>query len=496
MSKRLVAYVRVSRVGDRDELRSPDMQERAIRAYCEAHGFEVVEVVVDLDSSGAKVGRKKLRAILDRIVSREIDGIAVYNLDRLSRLAPKDRGAMLDEIEQDGVRGVIASSTEGHDWSTPEGRFVREIFLSVARLEWERKAGNFEVSKEDAIARGVHITGTVPFGYRRPGKAQPLVAHPIEGPLVTRAFEMRAQGASQGDIARFLHDAYPAESFLLTRVKSMLRNRVYLGEARQGKFVRPDSHPALVDPETFDIVQSLFRRYDPRHTTSAKNLLAGVLRCESCGYTMERSIHKQKNAAGETVEYPIYRCKGRNGAGRCPATVTLGAEKVESFVWNATVEELRRDLAENAVEVDAATDRIADVHARLAAAREKLAPFQNADYVAIIGAEVAMREASKVSEEIRVLEAELAEVARENHVDRPDPREILDSLDDLSVETKRKVIAGTFESVIARRVPRGTPVEDRVVLHLMGAGTAPPRPARGRPPKRNHPEEESGELAA
>lgn len=479
--QRLIAYVRVSRVGDREEIRSPEIQERAIRAYCDAHGFEVVEVVVDLDSSGAKVGRKKLRAIIDRILSREVDGIAVFNLDRLARLAPKDRGALLDEIESAG--GVIASSTEGHDWSTPEARFVREIFLAVARLEWERKAGGFEVAKEDAVARGVHVSGTVPFGYVR-GSDKKLDLDIETAPLVRHAFQLRARGASLGDVQRYLEES-TGQGWYTYRVSRTLRNRVYLGEARQGKFTNPNAHPAVVDEQTFEIVQSLFTVSETPHVTGPKNLLAGIARCESCGYSMERSVSGQK--------WEVYRCKGRSAKGRCVAVVSVSAPQIESYVWDEVL--ARMTEQEQGIEFVERTETVEVVSARLMSARAKRTPFEDPEYVALLGVDAAKRALAKIETEVRSLESELAEVARETHATRPKVEEVIARIDELSTLDRREIIAGEVESVIVRRVPRGTPIAERVEIHYRVDGTAPVRPSRGRP-KVDGTEYPLGELAA
>src|SRR6266508_528609 len=91
-------------------------------------------------------------------------------------------------------------------------------------------------------------------GRTRGGTAQrgPLIPN-ADGPKVRAAFEAKAEGASWSQVAQIL------EAKSKGATAKVISNRVYLGEARSGKFVRPNAHPALVD----DV---LFRRANRRKT--------------------------------------------------------------------------------------------------------------------------------------------------------------------------------------------------------------------------------------
>src|SRR4029077_12943463 len=110
-------YVRVSRVGERDErLRSPDFQATAIRAKATAAGVEVRLFEPGLDVSGSKRSRAILDSIVAAIERDELAGVIVYNLSRLSRLAPRDRIELVERIE--GAGGAILSASESFDSTT------------------------------------------------------------------------------------------------------------------------------------------------------------------------------------------------------------------------------------------------------------------------------------------------------------------------------------------------------------------------------------------
>ncbi|HWJ83092.1 MAG TPA: recombinase family protein, partial [Nocardioides sp.] len=125
--KHAVGYVRLSDWrGDADPSTSPAGQERTIRAFCEAKGWEVLDVIHDLDVSGSARGLRldrpglgKVRALYDRA-----DVLVVAKLDRLARNV-SDFMAICEEAAERNVAPV--SVAESLDMTTPGGRFTATI---------------------------------------------------------------------------------------------------------------------------------------------------------------------------------------------------------------------------------------------------------------------------------------------------------------------------------------------------------------------------------
>ncbi len=98
--KPLDIYCRVSRVGGRDggSFISPQLQEERCRAMIAARGFEVGEVITDLDVSGGTMNRPGLSKALGRVRDGTSGGIVVARV----RFARTLRGALdvLEELER------------------------------------------------------------------------------------------------------------------------------------------------------------------------------------------------------------------------------------------------------------------------------------------------------------------------------------------------------------------------------------------------------------
>jgi hypothetical protein len=124
-----------------------------------------------------------------RIEAGETGGVVVAYLSRFGRTLV----GTLELIQRiDKADGLFASVADQFDISTPNGRLVLNLMLSIAQYELERTSAQWDSAKQRAVERNLHIGG-VPFGYRRNTytdkkgneKILPLEPDPVEGPIVT-----------------------------------------------------------------------------------------------------------------------------------------------------------------------------------------------------------------------------------------------------------------------------------------------------------------------
>ena len=380
----IAGYVRVSRVGSRDEdkLRSPSDQRKAIEALAEREGF-TVEWFEDIDVSGSKPSRKGLDEIRSRIRNGELGGVAVAKLDRLSRMNPRDRIALVDFLKKHDAR--LLSASESLDPSTPEGRFQRELFMSLARMQWEKYKEGFDLAKKDAIDDGVAV-GPTPYGYMRaPGKdgnpRGPLLPHPDEAEHLIEAFKLTASSGLSVAV-EYLSKNAPGHRWTTTTVRRTLSMRVYLGEATYRRGIRddegnllgyedhlhnPTAHEPLVKRAEWEAAQANVKA-PKRRKPAADYPLSGLAVCGTCG------THMVGAHAGKGVR--TYRCARTTTTWRgerCPAPVTCQADRLEAYVIGA----VRDALAGAALEVtgDAAGADLAALEAAMIEAEAELDEF-------------------------------------------------------------------------------------------------------------------------
>ncbi len=474
-------YVRVSRVGGRsgESFTSPDLQRHQGAAWASSRGVEVAVVHEDLDQSGGKLERPALDALIARIRAGETDGVIVSKLDRLSRLGVADALRLVEQITEAG--GSIAAVDLGLDPTTPFGEFGMTIMLALARMERHRMSEAWEHAKTRALDRGARM-GPTPFGYTRDDDGL-LVPHPKWARAVTRAFKLAADQGVDPALAylRKQVPAYPSDhrpavprkrsadhrTWNAFTVRRLLRNRSYLGETRYGDRLVRDSHPALVDRETFERAHPGDEK--PQRRPAAAFPLSGFATCANCGEVL---VGGRAGARGQSVR--TYRCRASLGSWkgeRCDSPTNILADRLESYV----VEQVKQAYEKGATSVAAASvseidSGIEDVQRELEASERELERFA-ADPTA---AELLGQAAWTAALRARTERAEAARVEYREHVATMRAADIvvppIELLDSLAPEELRTVLRSVFQTV---RVSRGRahgrgPVGERVELVFHG----------------------------
>ena len=471
MAHTLDGYVRVSRVAGRegDTFISPEVQRDKIAQWATLRGVTIAEWHTDLDKSGGKLQRPGLDAALERIRAGQTGGIAVARLDRFSRAGVADALKVVEEIHAAG--GEIAAVDLGIDPTTPFGEFAMTMMLGLARMERRRIADNWSVAQEKAVERGIHIASRVPTGYVR-GDDQRLHPHPVDGPVITQLFRRKASGATWGELVELLQTQgvvgpYKAPQWTQRAVSHIVANRVYLGEARSGRFVNRQAHEALTDEVTWRAAQRAKAPAPARGNDPA--LLAGLLRCAGCRHLLKPD--QVKNRRGEVVRQ--YRCRGKHSSGTCDHRAAVLASVIEPFV-------IERFLREADVAAEVQGRDLSIWEARRDRAHSELLAFRDNESIAALGdvytqGLVARTQAYREAE--RELEAERAKLRPDG---LPDAMTLQGLWPELTVKDRRELIASVFDCIVLRSVgQRNVPIAGRTIL--VAKGEAPvDLPRRGR----------------
>ena len=454
----LIPYVRVSRVGAREGegfISIPE-QMRTIEQLARERGFELLpELFEDLDASGGTTDRPRFQEALELVRRGRAAGIAVATLDRFSR-DTGDALALIREVETVGGRLVCGDG----DVSLGNGAdaFTATVRLAAASFERARRAEYLDKSRRSAIERGVHLA--IPFGYRRSdGRGSRLEPVPEQAAEVRRAYELRADGLSWQAIADALNAAGSVREprgWNLNAVRKAILSDVYEGTAHSGDFRTEDAHPAIVPAAL--AAQARRTRGTKSRSAGAPSLLAGLVRCASCGYACKH----ETNAAGRSY----YRCVDRAGVG-CRG-LSVPARPLEQLVE----EELVAYLDETGDHAGAGNDAAADAARELVeAASERLRRI-----VRGLGAidEANELERNIFEEELASARAALARAVEQERATRYVTAGVdlptgltAEEYPRLEVAERRHLLSALFSAIVVRRAVRvAEPVADRAEILL------------------------------
>jgi DNA invertase Pin-like site-specific DNA recombinase len=341
---RLVGYVRQSK--EKEGGLSPESQRAEIEHWASAPGKDrqIVKWLSDLDTSGKSLDRPAVQEALALVRSGEAHGIVVTKLDRLTR-SVSDLNALIKEAQGDSPdrpKWTIIALDLGVDLLTSNGKMFAGIIAVIAEWYLDRlREETTRTIRHKINVDGAHW-GAPPLGYKRGktvnerGQSKPgaLIVDEKWAPAVQEVFRRRAlpngERGSWGELARYLTEVgapgirerasgKKATAWRDTSVRSVIENKVYLGEARAGKLVRKNAHPALVDETTFRRANRK-EKTRPGERKGGPLLGGGMLRCGSCGSALYKS--------SDAKRYFFYRCR----AAGCPTRTTISARKIEEYL--------------------------------------------------------------------------------------------------------------------------------------------------------------------
>ncbi len=206
---RAAIYARVS-----TKQQKQDMQLDECRAFAKANGWEIVEYL-ETESSVKK--RPVFDGMMDDAHRRRFEIVIAGKLDRIAR-SLKDFLDIALRLEKSNIRFLsVTQRMIDTDQKDPMGRFLLQLFASLAELERGIIIERVKAGVKAAQARGVR------FG--RPRKVIDRV----------RVMEMRANGVSFRAIARELGFPWPRSSGLYPRRPQLRANSPYRMSAENAR---------------------------------------------------------------------------------------------------------------------------------------------------------------------------------------------------------------------------------------------------------------------
>jgi DNA invertase Pin-like site-specific DNA recombinase len=433
-------------------------QRRIIEERAAREGFKLVRTDKEHQVSGAKSWRdREVGRAIEDVKAGRADGIIVAYEDRITRERLLAAAEIWQAMED---AGVIFIACDGVDSRREDSEFSFGINALLARKQWKNYQRRSNDGRRRAVEdEGVHGGDSAPLGYSwtdRVGGAKNVSGNVKHGPLtpnadaqkVRAAFEARVDGASWREVIKILGCQSQGAA------ASLIGNRVYLGEAKSGTFVKVGAHKEIVDEALWNRAQRRQKAH-VRRTREGVAVLAKVLRCGTCDHTMTYDASMAK---------PGYRCKNIT----CPSRATINAAAIEPHVladalgWHAAQSPgylLSREV-EDAM-LPALEDALADAEAAVEEikASESLSALRRAEALTEADAAVATARAALESAEAGTGWLSLT------------PERVAEKLDGADVETVRGFIQ---EQVRVRVFPCGrgkqVPVAERIKTQYLTAG--------------------------
>jgi site-specific DNA recombinase len=413
---RYLIYTRVSPKGSDwvgAETTVVDQAEQC-RAYVLATdpAGEVVDVIQDEFESGGSSNRPGWKRIISEVKNdcAQWDVLVVRHLDRFSRSMADAVNAL--ELFHDKGKHLIAFA-QGLNSSTPSGRGVMNILLSIAQMEREFAKERTLLKMISIAQKGLWPVGSPPYGYKRGAKHDNLLyIDDTKAEIVREVYVRYAAGAGSLELARSL-------DLVKNSVLYMLKNKTYLGLICYAGKEYKGQHEPLISVDLFDRVQKQLPLKTNAPRLKAQKypyLLTGMVFCE-CGRAMTSSSaygRKQKR-------YNYYKCTDAKNCKKSISAPELETEVLESL---KAIRISERDISEIVKQIQLVvksrkkkkpeSGAIRKAHTEAIAKKDRLTQMFITGLISAENSALMNKELAKATHEVNSLAGQIAAINAQN----------------------------------------------------------------------------------
>ena len=351
LKTKVACYYRFSRDGQSNY--SIEAQQRACRAFCETHDYEIVREYKDEGCSASKnvSKREEFLEMIDDAKKKKFEKIVVHKIDRFSRGDDYETAFYKHLLKQSGVKRE--SVTEQGIDDSPEGEVMEKMLELIAHyfsrnLSREAKKGQYE----NAL-KGKHNGGPTPLGYSVNQQGD-YILNEAEAEIVKKIYEMFLKGYGYDKIAQAFPEFRTKRNKPLGKgsIHDILKNEKYTGvyiynqswiKGANGKMsnrikkpldeqIRIEGGmPVIIDRATWLKVQEKMQERKKISGSFKSNnhiyLLSNLLKCGECGSKLSGTVCRKKGI----YEIFYYEC-GRYKRYKDCNIKKVRADKLETIV--------------------------------------------------------------------------------------------------------------------------------------------------------------------
>ena len=336
MNYYIALYIRLSRE-DGDDLESESItnQRSLLLNFLDSHKLKPVEIYIDDGFSGGNFERPAFKRMLTDLENKKINCVITKDLSRLGRDFIETGRYVERYFPENHIRYIALNDDidtfNEHCGGSDMMPFKLGMNDMYAKDISKKVRATLYNMKRDGKFCGSHPS----YGYLRdPEDKHHLIPDPETAPIVKKIFELYLDGYGISKIAdimtkegyitpivRKLREEsvpkkYHPEIWKPATVNNILRNRTYTGCTIQHTsqnvnykskirrkvpksewMIKENTHEALIDKDTFDIVQSM-RNKSNNYDENRRNVdyaLSGLVYCKDCGQRMSINYDKYRD---------------------------------------------------------------------------------------------------------------------------------------------------------------------------------------------------------
>ena len=334
------------------ESSSIQTQRALLTKYITDNGWRIVDVYVDDGISGTTFERSGFNRMLEDIENGKINMVVTKDLSRLGRDYLKTGYYTEVYFPENNVRYIALN--DGIDTLKSDNDIApfKNILNEMYAKDISKK---IKSAYKVRMARGDYHGAFAPFGYAKdPQNKGKLIIDPESSETIRLIFDLAKQGYGAARIrtvlierkiltpSAYLYMQKPEKwytkmyqnadpklfyTWAMGAVERILDNEIYIGNMVYHKEIsvsykskrrqaqprekwerHENTHPPIIDQETWDLVQERFLHRGRLPRVNAPNIFQRIVRCADCGKQMWLCCNQRSRVTGERTERRYFHC--------------------------------------------------------------------------------------------------------------------------------------------------------------------------------------------
>lgn len=379
-------YMRLSKDdGDKEESESITNQRKILKAFAKENKYKIYDEYIDDGYSGTNFNRPNFKRMIKDIENGKINMVITKNLARLGRDYIETGRYIETFFPENEIRYIaILDDVDTYLDKNCDTVAFKNIMNDFYAKETSK---NIKKTKNRKKQEGFYYTSYAPFGYTKIDKAGNLKINEVTADTVKRIFKEFIGGKGTYQIAQLLNKekvVTPGLSMNMagvvnnitnttniwrhTTIKRILTNPIYIGTVVQNKrkkisykskkmitlpenqhTITENHHPAIIDIDTWNMVQSIFKNHIGERIREEDPLLKSLLYCYHCHNKLQivRKNDKYKDKI-TTRRYIICSTAARVVTNKICYKQYVNYDKLEEKILNKISNVFKEFLTSNA----------------------------------------------------------------------------------------------------------------------------------------------------